>query len=352
AALLDASAHAELVASARKLLIAFAQLATQSPDDSVARALIQALSQQARDVVFEEGYAEKFSARLERAGSAGDAVQLVLSKAQHVAQDTGDIAQAAQSIDAYAAELLREAGGAKALATATELLAALPGSEVAQTVGWSGARLPRVDAALLGLLPAHLALDVELTEANAPVAALVRLYRQVLFLHFAGSQLFSAAAIGRVFAWTEHVFTLVYHAQWAPLGIDEAALNAWIRASHEVLGAWIMLARDERAGALFVRYWLERSGGHGQSALGLLFDFAVTKANAGGDSDDVQGHSSSSSSSSSAALIASKLAAQARRAWTATEAQLAQLSLGAQLARALGESIVQDIDSLRSEKSA
>ncbi|KAJ2423850.1 hypothetical protein GGF47_003103, partial [Coemansia sp. RSA 2524] len=131
---LDTVSHADLVGHARKLLVAFCQLATQSPDDDAARSLIQLLSQHARDVVFEEGFADKFSARLERAGSVGDAVQLVLSRAQHVAQDTGSVEQAALSIDAYAAALLREAHTAesKALATVTELLTELPGSDLAR----------------------------------------------------------------------------------------------------------------------------------------------------------------------------------------------------------------------------
>ncbi|KAJ2666695.1 hypothetical protein IW148_000685 [Coemansia sp. RSA 1199] len=336
---LDSTNHADLIDHARKLLVAFCQLATQSPDDDTARSLIQLLSQHARDVVFEEGFADKFSARLERAGSVGDAVQLVLSRAQHVAQDTGSVEQAAQSIDAYAAALLREAHTAesKALATVTELLTTLPGSDVAQTTGWaSSARLLAVSTALNDLLPA-LRQDnkpIVPTEANAPATSLVRLYKQALVLHFTGMELFGDAVIGRVFEWTEHVFTLVYHAQWAS-DMSEAAVEAWVRAAHEVLSVWIALARGDCAGARFVRFWLDRSGGHGRSALGLLFDFSVST-----DSDDATGP------------IPRKLGQQARRAWSATEAQLASQHLGAQLAQTLSETIVQDMDDMHTDKSA
>ncbi|KAJ2175733.1 hypothetical protein IW139_001387 [Coemansia sp. RSA 353] len=336
---LDTVSHADLVGHARKLLVAFCQLATQSPDDDAARSLIQLLSQHARDVVFEEGFADKFSARLERAGSVGDAVQLVLSRAQHVAQDTGSVEQAALSIDAYAAALLREAHTAesKALATVTELLTELPGSDVARTTGWASlARLPAVSTVLDDLLPS-LRKDnkpIVPTEANAPATSLVRLYKQALVLHFTGMELFGDAVIGRVFEWTERVFTLVYHAQWAS-DMGEAAVEAWVRAAHEVLSVWIALARDERAGARFVRFWLDRSGGHGRSALGLLFDFSVST-----DSDDATG------------IIPRKLGQQARRAWSATEAQLASQHLGAQLAQTLSETVVQDMDDMHTDKSA
>ncbi|KAJ2387487.1 hypothetical protein H4S02_003341 [Coemansia sp. RSA 2611] len=334
---LDASVHKELADGGRKLLVAFCQLATQSPDGEVARALIQALSSQAPEVVFQEGFAEKFSQRLEQAGSADDAVQLVLSKAQHVAQATGDINQAAKSIDAYVAGLLKE-GESKAFGTAAELLFALPESEIAQTSGWDSAQLPSTGAALPELLPTLSGGDrpIALLAADVPLVPLIRLYKQALVLHFMGTELFARTVVDQVFAWMEQVFMRVYHAQLAR-DTDDTALEAWSKSAHEVLSVWITLARDEHTGARFVRYWLERSGNHGRSALGLLFDLAVSSADA--------------DAANEARPLASKLAQQARRAWSATEAQIEKLRLGARLARALSESIMQDVDDLALAKS-
>ncbi|KAJ1752412.1 hypothetical protein LPJ79_001275 [Coemansia sp. RSA 1821] len=333
---LDASLHKELVANARKLLTACCQLAIQSPDNDTARALIQTLSQQAPDVVFDGGFAEKFSTRLEQAGTTDDAVQLVLSKAYHVAQDTGSAEKAAASIDPYVAELLNDGN----MTTATDLLAALPESEVSRVNGWNNVHLPQTETMLVKLLPSmHSEDTAALLSTSAPSVALAQLYKQALVLYFNRTKLISEVAIQKIFKWTEAVFMAVYQAQWTD-STEEANLIAWIKTAHEALSSWITLARNEQAGARFVRYWLEVSGHHGRSALGLLFDFAVST------------DTSQSADTSSAELVSTKLAAQGRRAWSAIEAQITKLHLGSELAIALSKSIMEQVNDLNSDKSA
>ncbi|KAJ1734851.1 hypothetical protein LPJ61_000857 [Coemansia biformis] len=327
--------HRRLVDGARMLLEAFCQLARQSPDATAARTLIQALAQQAPEAVFHGSHADAFATRLAAAGTPDDVVALALAKAHFGLESTGSAAEAAKCIDSFVSPLLDgarvKAEGGGSLVTASKLLAALPESDVAKSAGWAAdARLPAVDAALAALLPGdHGGL------AAAPQAELVALFGHALGLFFSEARLLSSRTADSLFGWMAQVFVDVCGAQQS--ASVESASAGWEAACGEVLRAWTALARAPASGARFVHYWLQQSGGRGRAALGLLFDYAEPPADADADAED----------SASAGWA---LAHRAHQAWAAVESRLGKLGLGAELSRALGEAIAQDVDDLRARR--
>ncbi|KAJ2796046.1 hypothetical protein H4R21_004864, partial [Coemansia helicoidea] len=105
--------------------------------------------------------------------------------------------------------------------------------------------------------------------------------------------------------------------------------SAWEAACGEVLRAWAGLARAGESGRRFVDYWLQQSGA-GRAALGLLLDYAESPAEDAGSEW--------------------RLARQAHHTWAAVEARLGEVGRGAELARALGEAIAQDVDDVRAKR--
>ncbi|KAJ2741734.1 hypothetical protein GGI20_004982 [Coemansia sp. BCRC 34301] len=291
--MMEASSTALLADSARRLLSGFCLVAEQAPESAVASRLIQALTQLAGGVVFQEGFASKFSRRLEGVGSQQEAIGLVVSRAQFLAESEGSVAGAAQSIDAFIeASLGSEAG----LSVVAGLLAALADSELAQTrADWKrDARLPLLEKALVTrLAPAS-------APPSPPPVALIRVYGQALQGVFGGSSLVSAGAAQAVFAWTCDVFT------------QHRKEDDWALAVREVISVWITLARDSACSRRLIELWL------GQAAsLALLFDVAM--AEGGGEGD---------------------VSRQARRCWAAVEAQAVGHGLAQQLAQALSGAIM------------
>ncbi|KAJ2709490.1 hypothetical protein H4R19_004223, partial [Coemansia spiralis] len=100
-------------------------------------------------------------------------------------------------------------------------------------------------------------------------------------------------------------------------------------ACDEVLRAWTALTRGPASGPRFVHHWLRESGGRGRTALGLLFDYAEPP------SDEDAGWA---------------LGQRAWQTWAAVEGRLGELGLGAELSRALGEAIAQDVDDVRARR--
>ncbi|KAJ2856698.1 hypothetical protein GGI22_003734, partial [Coemansia erecta] len=340
---LDPKAHKGLSDNANKLLVAFCQLATQSQDVQTVQSLIHVLAQLAPEVVFQDQFAPKLEARLKSAGSVEDSVGLVLSRAQHIVS-SGTVVEAVKAIDAFVSETVGSAFsddvGADTFHTVAALLSALPNSRVAKNPRWAGsARLDALSDMLIRCCPAipdgpELAIGSNTSGSSAPPLDFMRMSCQALLMYFAGTDIVSDAAVDGVFGWMEKVFTLVYRTQWTHSeerdGNDK--LGKWIDAAQEILTSWTVLARDLEAGPRFVRYWLRRSGSQASSALGLLFDFAVT------------------STSKETATSLGKLHAQAQQAWAATEAQLERLHLGHELSVALSESITGSVDDLGSPK--
>ncbi|KAJ2688482.1 hypothetical protein IWW39_002174 [Coemansia spiralis] len=315
--------------SARKLVVGFCLLAVQSEDKGISQRLIQALSQLAPDVVFQEGFSAKFSARLEGIGSQQEAIDLVVSRAQYLA-DTS-VASAAQSIDAFIESSLQPASDAGWRAVAG-VLAAVSESELAKTNGeWRrDARLPLLEQALVSGLPSLPggADEVLSSSVGAPSAALIRAHGQALLGFFRGAEFISAQAANDLFSWGCRVFQLYYEMQWTRNVTQSVSLEAWTGATCEVVSVWITLSRDEVAGPRFVRNWLSQPAG----SLGLLFDFATTSA---GDEEG---------------SMRAKVHPQARRCWAAAEAQVERLGMGLQLAQALSTAISGDVCDLRAAK--
>ncbi|KAJ2753356.1 hypothetical protein GGI19_003187 [Coemansia pectinata] len=319
--------------SARKLVVGFCLLAVQSEDKAVAQRLIQILSQLAPDVVFQEGFSAKFSARLEGIGSQQEAIDLVVSRAQYLS-DTS-VASAAQSIDAFIESSLQPTAGESGLRMVAALLAAVSESDLAKTnAEWRReARMPLLEQALVSGLPSlpDGADDVLSSSVGAPSAALIRVYGQVLLPFFRGTELISTRAANRLFAWTCQVFQLYYEMQWTRNVTQSVNLEAWTGATCEVLSVWITLSRDETGGPRFVQNWLEQPAG----SLGLLFDFATATAGEGGEEEG---------------SMRAKVYPQARRCWAAAEAQVGKLGMGMQLAQALSTAISSDVCDLRAAK--
>ncbi|KAI8319260.1 hypothetical protein GQ54DRAFT_43826 [Martensiomyces pterosporus] len=346
---LDPAQHAELVGNARKLLVAFCQLAIQSPDDASAQSLIQALAQLAPSVVFHEGFADKFSVRLEGSGSCDEAINLVLSKAQYVLDTTQSLSGAAKSLDSFIASSLERAQSGdqadSAYRLVTALLKALPEAEVSKNAEWpNAARFPSLDRLIASSLPQMPASpDEVLTSAvAAPPPCVVQLYCQSLLLYFCGTEHIADDTVNEVFEWMEQAFKLHYDVQWVRDVTKSVSLESWTTTTYEVLSAWTALARDQQAGPRFVRFWLAKSGSQAHSALGLLFDFAISSADADANAAGGQG---------AIGLAQSKLYPQAKRAWSATESQLERLHLGSELSRALSESISHDLIDLQASKN-
>ncbi|KAJ2061715.1 hypothetical protein GGI17_002890 [Coemansia sp. S146] len=319
--------------SARKLVVGFCLLAVQSEDKAVAQRLIQILSQLAPDVVFQEGFSAKFSARLEGIGSQQEAIDLVISRAQYLA-DTS-VASAAQSIDAFIESSLQPTAGESGLRMVAALLAAVSESDLAKTnAEWKReARMPLLEQALVSRLPSlpDGADDVLSSSVGAPLAALIRVYGQVLLPFFRGIELISTRAANRLFAWTCQVFQLYYEMQWTRNVTQSVNLEAWTGATCEVLSVWITLSRDETGGPRFMQNWLEQPAG----SLGLLFDFATATAGEGGEEEG---------------SMRAKVYPQARRCWAAAEAQVGKLGMSMQLAQALSTAISSDVCDLRAAK--
>ncbi|KAJ2723391.1 hypothetical protein GGI07_002666 [Coemansia sp. Benny D115] len=350
-AALDVAAHHELVACARKLLVDFCQHAIQAPDSATAQSLIQNLSQLAPDIVFQEGFSTKFSVRLEGCGSSDEAVDLALSKAQYLLDSTGSPADAAQSIDSFGSSTLSRAHTADtetqdaSYHLVTSLLAALQASAIQKSSGWNDlARLPLLGRSILSALPSLPANAKVLLSAESPAPSLdlVRLLHQSLKTHFIGdNNLIEANVVDEIIGWMEGVFMALYGVLYIQDGSSVTpSLNSWISTTHEVLSCWTSLTRDSATGPRFVRFWLKKSGSQAHSALGLLFDFAITTSDAT-DSDR----------SNAAAAVLAKLHPQAKRARNATEAQLEKLSLGSELAKVLSDSISHDLADLDVGKS-
>ncbi|KAJ2336875.1 hypothetical protein GGI00_000585, partial [Coemansia sp. RSA 2681] len=321
--IIQVQSTALLADSARKLVSGFCLLAVQAEDRAVAQRLIQTLTQLAPEVVFQEGFSGKFSARLEGLGSQQEAIDLVVSRAQYLADEEASVAGAAQSIDAFIKSSLGTDGEA-GLRVVAGLLAAVSASELAKTnVAWQReARLPLLEQALVSGLPS-LPLDADevLSSAvSAPSVALIRLYGQSLLPFFRGAKLVSTRAVHALFEWTCRVFQLYYEMQWTRNVTRSVSLDAWTLATCEVLSAWITLARDETGGPRFVEHWLDHVG-----SLGLLFDFATAPGEG-------------------------EVYPQAKRCWAAVEAQVASLGLGMQLAQALSAAISADVGDLRAAK--
>ncbi|KAJ1768315.1 hypothetical protein IW140_005094 [Coemansia sp. RSA 1813] len=352
---LDPKAHKDLADHANKLLVAFCQLAVQSQDTQTAQSLIHVLAQLAPEVVFQDQLAPKLEARLKSAGSVEDSVALVLSRAHHIASTSsgGSIAEAVKAIDAFISDTVGAADAdedrADVFRMVAALLSALPNSRIAKNPLWiESARLEALNVVLTRCRPAipdcpELGLGSKQSDSSVPPPLdFMRMSCQALLMYFAGTEIISDAAVDGVFGWMEHVFTLVYRSQWTHDGSEtedsSTILGKWIDAAHEVLTTWTVLARDLAAGPRFVRYWLRRSGSQASSALGLLFDFAVTSS------------SGETSAAAAATTIFAKLQAQAQQAWAATEAQLERLHLGHELSVALSESITGNVDDLDSLK--
>ncbi|KAJ2559778.1 hypothetical protein EV175_000163 [Coemansia sp. RSA 1933] len=327
---LDPQTHRGLAESANKLLVAFCQLAAQSQDTQTVQSLVHVLAQLAPEVVFQDQYAADLEARLKSAGSVDDSVALVLSRAQHIATG-GNVSEAVAAIDSFVAETVG-VGTADddAFRTMVALLSALPNSRVAKNPRWTEcARLDALDSVLMRSRPPIAEnLDVDSNQGGdiaAPPPSFVRMGCQTLLLYFSGTEIVSAEAIDSMFGWMEQLFTVVLHTQWKH---DSGGRKGWADAVHEVLASWTVLARDLAGGPRFVRYWLRRSGRHAGSALGLLFDYAVTPT------EDTE----------------AAMREQAQQAWAATEAQLERLHLGHELAVALGDSIGSSVGALDSSK--
>ncbi|KAJ2780421.1 hypothetical protein GGI15_003538 [Coemansia interrupta] len=334
---LDPATHGRLITNARSLLVTFCQQAIQSPDSNTAQNLIQTLSQLAPEIVFQEGFSTKFSMRLEGAGSSDEAIDLVLSKAQYLIESTGSAVDAAQSVDSFIASKMERIGSEFEAADAAyrlvkALLVALPGSEAAKSPQWNDvARLPSLGRSLLANMPTLPTDSRKITESaiEPPSLDFVRLLGQALLIHFTSdAELFGQSTADSIFEWMECVFTAVYQIQWEQGGISASdCLSSWTSATYEVLNSWTVLSRDLMAGPRFVRFWLNRSGSQAHSALGLIFDFAISK------------HEGKSHIDEAVATMVSKIQPQSKRLWSAVEAQLMKLNLGSELSRALADSI-------------
>ncbi|KAJ2605324.1 hypothetical protein EV177_006178, partial [Coemansia sp. RSA 1804] len=356
---LDPKTHKELCGHANKLLVAFCQLGAQSQDTQTAQSLIHVLAQLAPEIMFQDQFASKLEARLKSTGSAEDSVALVLSRAQHMAKSSGSVAEAVSVVNKFIAESISKAdadGAGNGYSAVATLLAALPNSTVAKDSNWTQlAQLKALDIALTRYRPvvpdadnvSELVGRGENENDKQPVSKTVvdftRMACQALLMYFSGTGIISVAAVDGAFSWMEQVFALVYGSKWSERHEDDGNGNGdsteeiqgkWLDATREVLTSWTVLARDPAAGPRFVRYWLQRSGSIDDSALGLLFDTAISL----GDK------------STAATGIQAKLHAQVQQAWAATEAQLERLRLGHELAAALGESITRSVDDLDSRK--
>ncbi|KAJ2907769.1 hypothetical protein GGI21_003556, partial [Coemansia aciculifera] len=212
---------AMLADSARKLVAGFCLLAVQAEEAAVAQKLIQTLTQVAPETVFQAGFSAQFSARLEGLGSQQEAISLVVSRAQFLAQEES-VAAAAQSIDAFAESSLAGSSGEAGLRAVAALLAAVGESSL---LSKSDARLPRLEQVLMTGLP-----SLSNNSAAAPSAALIRMYAQALLAFFRGGSLVSAQTAHALFEWTCHVFQ----------NHDESP--QWTQATCEVLSLWIGLA--------------------------------------------------------------------------------------------------------------
>ncbi|KAJ2235471.1 hypothetical protein H4R99_001948 [Coemansia sp. RSA 1722] len=347
---LDSTTHRALVLCARKLLVEFCQLAVQSPDSSAAQSLIQVLTQLAPEIVFQEGFSQKFSMRLEGTGSSEEAIDLVLSKAQYLIETTGSAVDAAQSVDAFIASKLSRLDSASESADSiyrsiSALLSALPASEATKSSQWNdAARLPSLGRGLLMQMPRLPDSPQEILESSvgAPSSDFVRFLGQALLTHFTSeADLVGQSIADSVFSWMENVFTVLYKVQWVHESVGAStSLASWTSATYEVLNSWTTLARDSVGGPRFVRFWLNRSGNQAHSALGLLFDFAISAPESKAPSaDDVVG------------TLVSKLQPQSKRAWSAIESQIGKLNLGSELSRALADSISSDLGDLRVSKN-
>ncbi|ORX72453.1 hypothetical protein DL89DRAFT_113333 [Linderina pennispora] len=341
---LDAKQHGPLVENAKKLVVAFCQLAAQSPDDQTAQGLIQTLAQHAPDVVFREGFADKFSVRLEKSGACDEAIDLVLSKAQYVMANTGSLAEAVASLDEFVRMPADSAddGNGTTLRLVTALLKALPGSQISRNGDFTSARLPSLDALIVSSIPSipSCADDILSASFESPPSQLLQLYSQALQLSFCGTVLVSPQTVNVVFGWMESVFKMQYEIQWEDKKSKSSSLDSWIRTIHEVLSSWTALANDRMAGPRFVRFWLTRTDNNARSALGLLFDMALSSA-----------HGETGPDSTLAGIAHARLYPQAKRAWLATESQLEKLHLGSELAHALSESISEDLGDLATLKN-
>ncbi|KAJ1720833.1 hypothetical protein LPJ53_004577 [Coemansia erecta] len=346
---LDPATHGKLVSNARSLLVTFCQLAIQSPDSNTAQNLIQTLSQLAPEVVFQEGFSAKFSVRLEGTGSSDEAIDLVLSKAQYLIESTGSAVDAAQSVDSFIASKMARVDSESEAADAVyrlikALLVAIPGSEAAKSSQWNDvARLPSLGRSLLANMPKLPADSKKIIESatEPPSLDFVRLLGQALLIHFTSdAELFGQSTADSIFEWMESVFTAVYQIQWEQGGISASdSLSSWTSATYEVLNSWTVLSRDSMAGPRFVRFWLNRSGSQAQSALGLIFDFAISKPESKSHVDEV------------VATVVSKIQPQSKRLWSAVEAQLMKLNLGSELSRALADSISSQLSNLAVSKN-
>ncbi|KAJ2812274.1 hypothetical protein H4S07_001513 [Coemansia furcata] len=320
--------------SARKLVVGFCLLAVQSEDKAVAQRLIQTLSQLAPDVVFQEGFSAKFSARLEGIGSQQEAIDLVVSRAQY--QAATSVASAAQGIDAFIESSLQPAAGEAGLRVVGGVLAAVAESDLAKAnAEWRReARMPLLEQALVSGVPSlpSGADDVLSSSVGAPSAALIRVYGQVLVAYFRGTEYIGTQAANKLFSWTCQVFQLYYEMQWSRNVTQSVNLEAWTGATYEVLSVWITLSRDEMAGPRFIRHWLEQPAG----SLGLLFDFATVSSGEGSEEEE--------------GSMRGKVYPQARRCWAAAEAQVGKLGMGMQLAQALSTAISGDVCDLRAAK--
>ncbi|KAJ1647019.1 hypothetical protein LPJ64_001547 [Coemansia asiatica] len=344
-ALLDPKSHRALVLCARRLLVDFCQLAVQSPDSAAAQSLIQTLTQLAPEIVFQEGFSTKFSMRLEGTGSSEEAIDLVLSKAQYLIETTGSAVDAAQSVDAFIASKLLRIGDKESADSIfrmiSALLAALPASETTKSLKWNdAARLPSLGRGLLLHMPSlpDGPQEILASEIDAPSSDFVRLLGQALLTHFTSeADLIGQSIADSVFSWMETVFMTLYKVQWSHKCITASAyLASWTSATYEVLNSWTNLARDSVASPRFVRFWLSRSGNQANSALGLLFDFAISAAP----------EPKASSADDVIATLVSKLQPQSKRAWSAIESQIGKLNLGSELSRALADSISSDLGDL------
>ncbi|KAJ2818939.1 hypothetical protein GGI24_004945, partial [Coemansia furcata] len=333
--IMQISGAAMVADSARKLVVGFCLLAVQSEDKAVAQRLIQTLSQLAPDVVFQEGFSAKFSARLEGIGSQQEAIDLVVSRAQY--QADASVASAAQGIDAFIESSLQPTAGEAGLRVVGGVLAAVAESDLAKAnAEWRReARMPLLEQALVSGVPSlpSGADDVLSSSVGAPSAALIRVYGQVLVAYFRGTEYIGAQAANKLFSWTCQVFQLYYEMQWSRNVTQSVNVEAWTGATYEVLSVWITLSRDEMAGPRFIRHWLEQPAG----SLGLLFDFATVSSGEGSE----EGEEGS---------MRGKVYPQAKRCWAAAEAQVGRLGMGMQLAQALSTAISGDVCDLRAAK--
>ncbi|KAJ1958962.1 hypothetical protein GGI12_004588, partial [Dipsacomyces acuminosporus] len=292
-----------------------------------------------------------FSVRLESNGSCDEAIGLVLSKAQYDLDTTQSLKGAVTGLDLFIASSLERVQSEyqqadSAYRLVATLLKALPESAVSKNPEWqSTARFPSLDrmvTASLTQLPSGPS-EVLTSKVAVPSSTLIQLYSESLLLHFCGAEYITKETVDAVFEWMEQAFKLHYELQWAQDAEKSVSLDSWTSTTYEVLSVWTALARDQQAGPRFVRFWLDKSGSQANSALGLLFDFAISSTDADANDAADQGDA--------IGVAQSKLYPQAKRAWSATESQLEKLHLGSELSKALSESISHDLVDLRVSKN-